>query len=56
MVVILKPVSYIEEVCKVFTFPFQCADSFLFVYTFLPMRFVLALWALISRPFRECFG
>ncbi|XP_066992938.1 protein TAPT1 homolog [Anabrus simplex] len=35
---------------------FQCADSFLFVYTFLPLRFLLALWALISRPLRECFG
>ncbi|KAJ9594354.1 hypothetical protein L9F63_014230, partial [Diploptera punctata] len=35
---------------------FQCADSFLFVYTFLPMRFILALWAVISRPIMECFG
>ncbi|KAK7862247.1 hypothetical protein R5R35_008125 [Gryllus longicercus] len=35
---------------------FQCADSFLFVYTFLPMRFGLALWSVISRPVYECFG
>ncbi|XP_071442872.1 protein TAPT1 homolog isoform X2 [Hetaerina americana] len=35
---------------------FQCADSFLFVYTFLPIRFILALWAVISRPILGCFG
>ncbi|XP_047105530.1 protein TAPT1 homolog [Schistocerca piceifrons] len=35
---------------------FQCADSFLFVYTFLPLRFILALWSVISRPVRGCFG
>lgn len=35
---------------------FQCADSFLFVYTFLPLRIILALWAVISRPILECFG
>lgn len=34
----------------------QCADSFLFVYTFLPVRVILALWALITRPFSKCFG
>ncbi|CAH0553812.1 unnamed protein product [Brassicogethes aeneus] len=34
----------------------QCTDSFLFVYTFLPMRVILALWALITRPFSKCFG
>lgn len=34
----------------------QCTDSFLFVYTFLPMRVVLAIWALITRPFSQCFG
>ncbi|XP_046385644.1 protein TAPT1 homolog isoform X2 [Ischnura elegans] len=35
---------------------FQCADSFLFAYTFLPLRFILALWAVISRPILGCFG
>ncbi|XP_063231691.1 protein TAPT1 homolog [Bacillus rossius redtenbacheri] len=35
---------------------FQCADAFLFVYTFLPMRFILAFWALICRPIMDCFG
>ncbi|XP_012281531.1 protein TAPT1 homolog [Orussus abietinus] len=34
---------------------FQCADSFLFVYTFLPLRFLLALWAVITRPLKHCF-
>ncbi|KAJ3665210.1 hypothetical protein Zmor_000716 [Zophobas morio] len=34
----------------------QCTDSFLFVYTFLPMRVLLALWALVTRPFSKCFG
>ncbi|VEN40772.1 unnamed protein product [Callosobruchus maculatus] len=34
----------------------QCADSLLFVYTFLPIRVILALWALITRPFGKCFG
>ncbi|KAL0269500.1 UNVERIFIED_CONTAM: hypothetical protein PYX00_007209 [Menopon gallinae] len=34
----------------------QCADSFLFVYTFLPLRIILALWAVISRPIMDCFG
>lgn len=34
----------------------QCTDSFLFVYTFLPMRVVLAIWALFTRPFSKCFG
>ncbi|XP_059488235.1 protein TAPT1 homolog [Neocloeon triangulifer] len=35
---------------------FQCADSFLFVFTFLPVRFVMALWAILVRPFHHCFG
>ncbi|XP_077287080.1 protein TAPT1 homolog isoform X2 [Arctopsyche grandis] len=35
---------------------FQCADSFLFVYTFLPIRFLMAFWALVSRPVVRCFG
>ncbi|XP_055541487.1 protein TAPT1 homolog [Wyeomyia smithii] len=34
----------------------QCADSFLYMYTFLPIRFLLALWALISRPVARCLG
>jgi len=44
------------EVEKFMMFGFlQCADSFLFVYTFLPLRILGALWGLISRPFRVCF-
>lgn len=35
---------------------FQCADSFFFVFTFLPIRFALAMWALINRPIRKLFG
>ncbi|KAF9798441.1 hypothetical protein SFRURICE_008130 [Spodoptera frugiperda] len=35
---------------------FQCADSLLFVYTFLPLRFIMAIWTLFSRLFRKCFG
>ncbi|KAG5885764.1 hypothetical protein JTB14_031201 [Gonioctena quinquepunctata] len=31
----------------------QCADSFLYVYTFLPIRVLLALWALATRPFSK---
>ncbi|ALC46493.1 CG7218 [Drosophila busckii] len=27
----------------------QCADSFLYIHTFLPVRFVLAVWSLITR-------
>uniref|UniRef100_A0A182VRU2 Cleavage stimulation factor subunit 1 n=1 Tax=Anopheles minimus TaxID=112268 RepID=A0A182VRU2_9DIPT len=34
----------------------QCADSFLYIYTFLPIRYLLALWALISRPIARCLG
>ncbi|XP_030756787.1 protein TAPT1 homolog [Sitophilus oryzae] len=34
----------------------HCTDSFLFLYTFLPVRVVLALWALVTRPFSKCFG
>ncbi|XP_062534189.1 protein TAPT1 homolog [Armigeres subalbatus] len=34
----------------------QCADSFLYMYTFLPLRFVLALWALMTRPVAKCLG
>lgn len=46
-----------REVEKFMTYGFfQCFDSFLFVYTFLPVRFVLAIWGLITRPILECFG
>lgn len=46
-----------REVEKFMIYGFmQCTDSFLFVYTFLPMRVILALWALITRPFAKCFG
>lgn len=46
-----------REVEKFMTYGFmQCSDSFLFVYTFLPMRVALALWAFVSRPFAKCFG
>ncbi|XP_044737593.1 protein TAPT1 homolog isoform X2 [Chrysoperla carnea] len=31
----------------------QCADSFLYVYTFLPIRFILALRRLLMRPFNK---
>ncbi|XP_073998628.1 protein TAPT1 homolog isoform X1 [Rhodnius prolixus] len=46
-----------REVEKFMIYGFmQCTDSFLFVYTFLPIRFVLAVWTLIKRPFQVCFG
>lgn len=46
-----------REVEKFMTYGFfQCADSFLFVYTFLPMRFILAFISLITRPLQACFG
>ncbi|XP_037952615.1 protein TAPT1 homolog [Teleopsis dalmanni] len=34
----------------------QCADSFLYIHTFLPIRFAMALWSLIFRPIAKCFG
>ncbi|XP_054016110.1 protein TAPT1 homolog [Hylaeus anthracinus] len=34
----------------------QCADSFLFVYTFLPLRFIMALWAIVTRYLWHCLG
>lgn len=34
----------------------QCVDSFLYIHTFLPIRYVLALWAVIWRPIATCFG
>ncbi|RLU19765.1 hypothetical protein DMN91_008323 [Ooceraea biroi] len=44
-----------KEVEKFMSYGFlQCADSFLFVYTFLPLRFAMALWAVITRPLRHC--
>ncbi|XP_076243710.1 protein TAPT1 homolog isoform X2 [Calliopsis andreniformis] len=46
-----------SEVEKFMAYGFlQCADSFLFVYTFLPLRFVMALWTVITKPFQRCFG
>ncbi|CAK1555115.1 unnamed protein product [Leptosia nina] len=35
---------------------FQCADSLLFIYTFLPLRFIMAFWSFLDRLFRRCFG
>ncbi|CAG5028093.1 unnamed protein product [Parnassius apollo] len=35
---------------------FQCADSLLFVYTFLPLRFIMAFWSFFNRLFKRCFG
>lgn len=46
-----------REVEKFMTYGFfQCADSFLFIYSFLPIRFAMALWAVATRPLRHCFG
>lgn len=46
-----------REVEKFMAYGFlQCADSFLFVYTFLPLRFTMALWTVITRPFWHCLG
>ncbi|KAH8295027.1 hypothetical protein KR018_005936 [Drosophila ironensis] len=33
----------------------QCADSFLYIHTFLPVRFVMAIWALVSRTLGRIF-
>ncbi|XP_011496039.1 PREDICTED: protein TAPT1 homolog isoform X2 [Ceratosolen solmsi marchali] len=45
------------EVEKFMTYGFfQCADSFLFIYTFLPLRFIIALWAIIIRPLKNYLG
>ncbi|VVC96755.1 unnamed protein product [Leptidea sinapis] len=35
---------------------FQCADSLLFVYTFLPIRFIMAFWSFLDRLLRRCIG
>ena len=32
----------------------QCADSFLYIFTFLPLRYIMALWALLTRPLIRC--
>lgn len=34
----------------------QCADSFLYIHTFLPIRYLLALWGLLTRPLTRCIG
>lgn len=34
----------------------QCVDSFLYIHTFLPIRYILAIWAVISRPIASCIG
>lgn len=34
----------------------QCADSFLYIHTFLPVRYLFAVWAVIYRSIRSCFG
>ncbi|XP_017040175.1 protein TAPT1 homolog [Drosophila ficusphila] len=33
----------------------QCADSFLYIHTFLPVRFLMAIWALVSRTVARIF-
>ncbi|XP_015433723.1 PREDICTED: protein TAPT1 homolog [Dufourea novaeangliae] len=46
-----------REVEKFMVYGFlQCADSFLFVYTFLPLRFAMALWTVITRLLWRCLG
>jgi len=32
----------------------QCADSFLYIQTFLPVRFILAIWSLLTRSIATC--
>lgn len=34
----------------------QCIDSFLYIHTFLPIRYLLAVWAVLWRPVATCFG
>lgn len=34
----------------------QCIDSFLYIHTFLPIRYLLAICAVIWRPIAICFG
>lgn len=46
-----------REVEKFMIYGFlQCADSFLFVYTFLPLRFMMALWTVVTRPLWHYLG
>ncbi|XP_034486198.1 protein TAPT1 homolog isoform X2 [Drosophila innubila] len=33
----------------------QCADSFLYIHTFLPVRFLLAVWSLLTRTVARIF-
>ncbi|XP_037083215.1 protein TAPT1 homolog [Pollicipes pollicipes] len=35
---------------------FQVVDAFLFIFTFLPLRFVLAVWAFLTRPLLIAVG
>jgi len=32
----------------------QCLDSFLYIFTFLPIRYIRAFWALLTRPIIRC--
>ncbi|XP_034948710.1 protein TAPT1 homolog [Chelonus insularis] len=42
------------EVEKYMAYGFcQCADSFLYIYTFLPIRFLMVIWAIITRPIKR---
>lgn len=34
---------------------FQCIDAFLFIFTFLPLRFALSVWFLLTRSLRIMF-
>lgn len=34
----------------------QCVDSFLYIHTFLPIRYLMAVWAITWRPLATCFG
>lgn len=34
----------------------QCIDSFLYIHTFLPIRYLFAVYGLITRPIATCFG
>lgn len=45
-----------EVECFIWSGVMQCADSFLYIHTFLPVRYLLAVWAVIYRSFRSCFG
>lgn len=46
-----------REVEKFMTYGvLQCIDSFLYIHTFLPIRYVLAVFAIIWRPIATCFG